>query len=350
MKRRILVTDDEQRLAKSLTALLRGLGYHVDSAIGGAAAIDALSVERYDLVITDLRMPEVDGFDVIKHIGRHCPRTAVIVITGHASTESAIEAIHCHVADYIPKPFDFDLLKSSVEKVFARQEAEKLKEDLSRMFSHDIKVPLTTVIGFADFLLQPDGSLHPRAPEYASKIRSNSRRILALIENYLTSSRVDEGRLEVQSAPLDLAEVVREAIRMMEPEFEAKAFKCRIDIPAEMPFCGDESLLFRAVSNLLANAAKYAPEGAEVWIELSRNDQGGAKLVVGNSGSSVPLAESTRIFDRNHRYHTNTTATGHGLGLSIVAIAANAHRGRAICLTDPAASRIEFEVQLGAPP
>ncbi|MDX2175572.1 MAG: response regulator [Candidatus Sumerlaeia bacterium] len=349
MKRRILVIDDEHRLAKSLCALLRGVGYDVSSAIGGVAGLEALCSEQYDLVITDVRMPDIDGFEIIRYLEAHCPRTPVIVITGHASTESAIEAIHRHVADYIPKPFDFELLKASVEKVFARQEVEQLKEDMSRMFSHDIKVPVTTIIGFADFLLREDGTLHPRAPEYAAKIRSNSRKILALIENYLTSSRVDEGRFELSPAAIDLCDVVSDALSMVSPEFEAKGMKCRAELPKTALIEADEALLFRAVSNLLSNAAKYGPEGAEVWVRVEACDAGRWRVVVGNTGSCVPEDEAARVFQR-YRRASNAGAHGHGLGLHIVQIAAKAHGGTTACIPAPDGASVEFELRVASIP
>jgi DNA-binding response OmpR family regulator len=225
MSRKILVIDDEPRLANSLTALLRGAGFDVRAAIGGDVGLKALAEEEFDLVITDLRMNDVDGFEIMRYLQSDHPKCAIIVITGHASTESAIEAIHQNVHDYIPKPFDFDFLKASVDKVFARLETERLKADMARMFSHDIKVPLTSVIGFADFLVKPDGSAHGNQAEFARKISSNARKILMLLENYLTNARVEEGHLEIQREPVCLASILNEAVRVNEYEFSRPRYR-----------------------------------------------------------------------------------------------------------------------------
>ena len=349
MGRKILVIDDEPRLANSLTYLLRGCGFEVKSAIGGGPGLKLLRDEEFDLVITDLRMNDVDGFDVMRFVGRERPRTAIIVITGHASTESAIEAIHQNVHDYIPKPFDFDFLKASVDKVFARLETERLKADLARMFSHDIKVPLTSVIGFSDFLVKPDGSIHPNCAEFARKISSNSRKVLALLENYLTNARVEEGRLEIQRDPVAVAPVLREALRVNEYELSLRSIEAEVELAGDHTVVGDEPLLFRAFANLLSNAAKYAPEGAHVWVRTSDAILNGGRavsIIVGNGGSTVRDVEAPLLFERFQRGSSSRGVGGSGLGLHVVRIVAEAHRGRAQCHVKPEAGVIEFEVVL----
>ncbi len=353
MGRKILVIDDEPRLANSLTSLLRGCGFEVKSAIGGGPGLKLLRDEEFDLVITDLRMNDVDGFDVMRFVGRERPRTAIIVITGHASTESAIEAIHQNVHDYIPKPFDFDFLKASVDKVFARLETERLKADLARMFSHDIKVPLTSVIGFSDFLVRPDGSIHPHCAEFARKISSNSRKVLALLENYLTNARVEEGRLEIQQEPVAIAPVIREALRVNEYELSLRSIEAEVGLEGDHTVKGDEPLLFRAFANLLSNAAKYAPEGAHVWVRTSDAVLKGARavsVVIGNAGSNVPEGEAPLLFDRFRRGKSSRGVGGSGLGLHVVRIVAEAHGGEARCHARPEQGIIEFEVLLPLAP
>jgi signal transduction histidine kinase len=349
MSRKILVIDDEPRLANSLTALLRGAGFDVRAAIGGDVGLKALAEEEFDLVITDLRMNDVDGFEIMRYLQSDHPKCAIIVITGHASTESAIEAIHQNVHDYIPKPFDFDFLKASVDKVFARLETERLKADMARMFSHDIKVPLTSVIGFADFLVKPDGSAHGNQAEFARKISSNARKILMLLENYLTNARVEEGHLEIQREPVCLASILNEAVRVNEYEFSTRDIVPEISIAGEAKLEGDEPLLFRAFANILSNAAKYAPEGARAWAKLTIEEADGARtahVLIGNNGVTLKQEECDSLFERYRRGRTSRGTGGTGLGLHVVRIVTEAHGGSVRCITRPDFGEIEFEVTL----
>src|SRR4051794_4269030 len=93
----ILIIDDEKRMTDSLRDLLVTLGYNVQASYGGQEAIDLIKRCHFHVVVTDLRMQDIDGLEVIRYLHAHCPRALIIVITGYASTESAIQAVHYHV-------------------------------------------------------------------------------------------------------------------------------------------------------------------------------------------------------------------------------------------------------------
>jgi signal transduction histidine kinase len=327
--RRILVIDDEPRLARSLGSLLRGSGYQVAVADSGHAGLEALKGDAFDLVITDLRMDGVDGFDIMQHTASYCPQTALIVITGHASTESAIEALHQRAADYITKPFEFDFLKASIEKVFARQEADQLRRDLVSMLSHDIKVPLSSILGFARLIVQRDGTLSPRAADCAEYVVTNSQRILAMLDNYLTNSRLEEGRLETLPLSVVPEELVSEAMLLFELEYRRKELRLALTHePVGVVIEADEPLLLRAVSNLLANAAKYAPPGTQV--QLSTSVRGGVFSLTVVNESADQDGEAMDLFERYRRNSRSARGIeGSGLGLHIVRCVAEAHGGSA---------------------
>ncbi|MBI1290477.1 response regulator [bacterium] len=329
--RRILVVDDEARLAMSLAALLRGVGYNVEAATSGPDGLAKIRETPFDLVITDLRMDTIDGFDIMHHVASHCPNTALIVITGHASTESAIEALHQRVADYITKPFEFDFLRGSIEKVFARQEADRLRRDLVSMLSHDIKVPLSSVLGFARLIVQPDGSVSPRAGECAEYVVTNCQRILAMLDNYLTNTRLEEGKLDTLLLPVDPRDTIEELVTVMGPEFRRKglSLKVELDSPPE-GFQADEPLLCRAVANLMSNAAKYTPQGGAVVVRLKASTGApGVEIEVTNSGCTLEESALAGIFERYTRRSSARGIEGSGLGLHIVRSIAEAHGGRA---------------------
>ena len=160
-KSRILVIDDEKRMCDSIKVLLSNIGYEVDIAENGRTGIDKLKSDRYDLVITDLMMPELDGFAVMKHVKENCPNTLVIVITGYASVESAVRAIRSGAYDYILKPFDFEIIKISVERAWDKLKLEKELERTRKLaqvaeraisLNSEINNPLAAASGFAQLL------------------------------------------------------------------------------------------------------------------------------------------------------------------------------------------------------
>ncbi len=160
-KNRILVIDDEKRMCDSIKVLLSNIGYEVDTAENGRSGIDKLKAQTFGLVITDLMMPEMDGFAVMKYIKENCPNTLVIVITGYASVESAVRAIRSGAYDYILKPFDFEIIKISVERAWDKLKLEKELEKTRKLaqvaeralaLSNEMNNPLSITSGFAQLL------------------------------------------------------------------------------------------------------------------------------------------------------------------------------------------------------
>ncbi len=161
VKSRILVIDDEKRMCDSIKVLLSNIGYEVDTAENGRIGIETLQSKTFDLVITDLMMPELDGFAVMKHIKENCSGTLVIVITGYASVESAVRAIRSGAYDYILKPFDFEIIKISVERAWDKLKLEKELEKTRKLarvaeraisLNKEMNNPLSVASGFAQIL------------------------------------------------------------------------------------------------------------------------------------------------------------------------------------------------------
>jgi diguanylate cyclase (GGDEF)-like protein len=122
---RILVVDDEPDLRETITAILVHEGYAVETASDGEEALGLVQTSSYDLVLSDLDMPKLDGIELLTQMKDlpHCPE--VIIITGHASIESAVQAIKLGAADYIPKPLNFDLLRLVVSKTIAQRKLKR---------------------------------------------------------------------------------------------------------------------------------------------------------------------------------------------------------------------------------
>ncbi|RJP23859.1 MAG: response regulator [Candidatus Abyssobacteria bacterium SURF_5] len=160
-KNRILVIDDEKRMCDSIKVLLSNIGYEVDTAENGRSGIEKLKNHTFGLVITDLMMPELDGFAVMKYIKENCPNTLVIVITGYASVESAVRAIRSGAYDYILKPFDFEIIKISVERAWDKLKLERELEKTRKLaqvaeraiaLNNELNNPLSITSGFAQLL------------------------------------------------------------------------------------------------------------------------------------------------------------------------------------------------------
>jgi signal transduction histidine kinase len=340
----ILVIDDERRMADSLKTLLSKHGYDVTVAYSGADGIAKIKENLFPLIITDLRMPDIDGYEVMKHIQEHAPGALIIAITGYASTESAIEALHYKAFDYIPKPFEFDLLKASVEKAFTHLEAERFKEDMVYMITHDIKVPLTSVIGYASVIFdKKTNNVSARAREFVNNIITNSHKILAMIENFLTSHKIESGKLLLCEVDVNVKHIIEDLLAIVGAESQKRGLEVEsaLLVPSP-PIRGDEHLLFRALSNVVSNAIKFTPDEGSVMIKTKCCSASESPLAieslliaVSNTGPGIPEQDLDIIFEKYCRASNAAGTEGSGLGLYVVKSIVEAHNGKVLVSSTP---------------
>lgn len=337
-EKKILIIDDEPRMANSLRDLLLAGGYQAEVAYGGSEGLELLSKNAYHVVVTDLRMPDTDGIDVMSFIANRHPNTLIIVITGHATTESAIEAVHYHVFDYLKKPFDFDLFRMAIEKAFQKLETDQLREDTAAMITHDIKIPLTSIIGFADMLYDREkGTFHPQADEFVETIQANGQKILMLIENYLTTCKIEAGSLNLNLEPTSPGMLIDDVINTASSE----AIRNGHSITTHVVDAVDEAmidsvLIERALGNLLQNAIKYGTTTTPIEVQLDQIDAIDSPLkvdtlllaVVNEAVPPLP-ADFCELFQRFERSGARPEVGGSGLGLYVVDAVAKAHHGAA---------------------
>lgn len=356
-ERRVLIIDDERRMADSLQSLFEAEGYHADVAYGGREGIAKAGEGDYHVVVTDIKMDDADGYAVMRFVKENCPKSLSIAITGYASTESAIKAIRESAFDYIPKPYEFDQLHDAVRRAFEQIETLQMREDLISMITHDIKVPLGTIIGYAQMALEGEGEeLHPRAREFIELISISGERILSLVDNFLTTCRVDAGRLEIVEIPVALLETLEDLQPIAELEARKRGVELSVNLTWDSLFIsGDPNLIFRALGNLFHNAIKYAGQGGSVEVSLGRIErpaEGGeprpwALFEIGNTGAGIAVEDLPHVFDRYVRPGDSGGAEGLGLGLYVVKCIVEAHHGEITVDSRPGEQTV-FRVYLPA--
>lgn len=119
----VLLMEDEMNVAKGLAMVMREEGYDVDLADTGQDALKKFGASEFDLLVADLRLPDMDGMDVVRHVRRKRPRTNVVIITGYPSVSSAVQAVKMGVTDYLRKPFTEDEFKTAVKSALRENES-----------------------------------------------------------------------------------------------------------------------------------------------------------------------------------------------------------------------------------
>ncbi|MBI4445674.1 MAG: response regulator [Acidobacteria bacterium] len=364
---RLLVVDDEESVAFTISEVLRREDLVVDTALSGEEAIAALRSKEYDLVLTDLHMGVVDGIAVLSEVRKRSPLTITIVLTGFASLDSAIAAMRQGAYDYLVKPCIIGDMTETIRRglqhrklLIAEQQArsnleqlnllleqrvnertaqlQKVNEELSKAnrakdvffatLSHELRTPLNAILGWAGLLRSRklDEAQAVRAVEIIEK---NARQQAQLISDILDISSIMTGKLHLDIRPIDLVSVVNTAMDTVGPAAESKQIKLESSFanPVE-PLTGDAARLQQVVLNLLSNAIKYTPAKGCVTVKLWRESER-VVLQVTDTGYGISPEFLPYVFESFTQADSSLTRArgGLGLGLAIVRQITQLHGG-----------------------
>ncbi|MGD9947485.1 MAG: CHASE2 domain-containing protein [Desulfobulbus sp.] len=232
-------------------------------------------------------------------------------------------------------------LLTIIQDITEIKELERVKDEVVAVVSHELKLPLTTILGYGEMLTD---SLEDAPRLYAQEICNQSRRLQRMIEDFLDIARLESGRKQVRRFPFPLGRMLEDAVAAVTPKAREKTVTLNLYQPNRTtPFVGDESLLLQAVINLLDNAVKFSPRETEVSLSLVEQAEH-FQLQVRDQGPGIPMEERFRIFDKFQRID-NTDAEGFGLGLHLVKQITQRHGGK-ISVVEAQGSGATFELTL----
>ena len=205
------------------------------------------------------------------------------------------------------------------------RESERAKSELVSIVSHEVRTPLASVLGFTSLLLTRDTD-EPSRRRYLEIIDAQGRRLNALLDDFLDVQRLEEGRLELQSEPVDMTSLLREQVTLFEAQSERH--RLQLSVPTRpLSVLGDPNRLAQVVGNLLSNAIKYSPEGGVVEV-VGERENGAVRVTVRDSGVGIPGEQHDRIFTKFFRGDAATSGiAGSGLGLAFARAVVEAHGG-----------------------
>ncbi|MDP3889785.1 ATP-binding protein [Nocardioides sp.] len=215
---------------------------------------------------------------------------------------------------------------------------DQVKTDFVASVSHELRTPITSVVGYLEIILGGDaGPIPERQRRLLDRVDRNARRLLGLIEDLLTLSRIEAGTFELVPRPVDLTTVLENALEALEGHRAASGAELRVEVPGTpLVIDGDGDQLERVVINLVSNALKFTPSPGEVTLGLAAASEG-AVLTVSDTGVGIPEVEQVHLFERFFRASTaaDRATPGTGLGLSIVRTIVTAHGGDIVCDSAP---------------
>lgn len=341
VRARILVIDDEEVIRNFFTRFLTTEGHVVKSAENADIGLKLFKEFHPDLVLVDLKMPGKSGIEVLSEIETADPNVVKIVITGYATVSSAVDAMKRGAYDFVPKPFTPDeilliiarglerrslLLKSEALRI----EQERIRKNMISLASHELRSPLAATVQYLEVILGGmAGKISPDAREMIVSSDMRLKELLDLLDRWLNLATFDPIKMERNFQNIDLSEVARGSIRVLQPLAEEKQVNLSLDTPDDLPTIhGSKMPLEEIFNNLISNAIKYNNAGGWVKVKLYEKDQEVWAEILDN-GSGMEEEHLSRIFDEFYRVdgRRNAPIKGSGLGLSIVKKMVDTHRG-----------------------
>ena len=326
----IFVIDDDEIIRLSCEQILQKSGYKVESFGNGHEGIERLKQVRPPLLVVDIKMPELDGFEVIKIVRRFDPDIVIVVITGYATIETAVDAMKMGAYDFLPKPFTPSELRLIIQRGFERwrlsKEAQilrKQKEEIERKFvtlvSHQLKGPLGAVKQYLDVLLYTRADqLTGETKEWISRSQARITEMIHLIEDWLMLAKLDRGALCDPHASSNPARIIEDVMQEHQQLPSAANVKLSAELdPDLVPVRGDSVSLHMLIGNLVSNAIKYNRPGGSVLIRAGR-DNGLIAIEVRDTGIGIPPAFQPHLFEEFYRVKTPETQNIPGTGLGLV--------------------------------
>jgi two-component system, sensor histidine kinase and response regulator len=337
----ILVVDDEDHNRALLRAMLGGQ-HRVLEASSGPAALELLAAQQVDLVLLDVMMPGMSGYDVCQKIKQREgePLLPVLLVTALSEQEQKNLGLQAGADDFLTKPVDRRelllrvraFLKLRSQDALIRQQLKQLaqlqntKDEMLSLMVHDLRSPLAGIISHLSLILDdaPDGRLR----EDARAALRSADTMRDSLEEALQIRLLEEGQLPIARAPVDLKALVHDAAATLEPTARRKRIQLSTAVDGEPVASVDGKLVRRAIENLLGNALKYTPAGKDVSVAVRHRD-GTVEIEVSDRGPGIPAELKTTMFEKYGSVEAKKGGPrkGFGLGLYMVKLVADGHGG-----------------------
>lgn len=364
----ILHIEDDPQSRLLVRKLLGAAGHQVIETASGVEGARLADSARPDLVLLDINVPDLNGYEVALLLRGRTPGVPIVAITAEGDRETAL-AVGCN--GFIEKPLDVrgfvqvvesflgpdaklpvvpvaEPLLAQGQRIAARleakvhelsdanerlREADRLRKEFYRNVSHELATPLTPLVGWLGLLARDElGALSPPQRKAILAMQDATTRLRGAIDALIDVTQMEVGRARYAFAPYDFGVLVRRALDARRAAFESRGQRVALDLPVTaLPCHGDPEKLARAIGHLLDNAMKFSPDASDIAVEV-RAGATHCELVVCDSGPGVALEWLGRIFDPFVQVDGSTTRAhgGAGVGLAIVRGVAEAHRGGAI--------------------
>ncbi len=343
---KILIVEDENELAEVLEFNLLRTGFDVLIATDGLEACRLIGKEKPDLILLDLMLPLLDGWEICRMVRAHhdqlVAKTPIIMLSALGSSDDRIKGYGLGADHYLPKPYFIKeiIIKSQQlirqrrefvqlsEQVSSQKSRNELQDQWSQALFHELRNQLTVISGMAEHIQSSTSELpHERSVQFAGQIANSTNFLGAIAENYLFIRQFENEPGHLNTEPIILKDLLAEAAQLLEPLAVKKACDLEIICPDEVILNLHSTGLKLIITNLLDNALKYSQVDGHVSLSVEATE---SQIIVQvqDDGPGIPVEEHSKVFEKFYRgasvRHTNS---GTGLGLYMARILAQSMGG-----------------------
>lgn len=348
-KNLVLVVDDVEQNVAVVSQILRSHGYGVMAAFNGETALRMLEKRIPDLILLDIMMPVMDGFEVCAKIkeNENLKNIPIIFLSALSDTDVKVKAFNVGGVDYVSKPFQEAevIARVAVHIKIAnlereqREFIEKLtimndeKDRLMQIVSHDLRSPLGGIKGLSEILKNGEEAEIPEiVREFSEIIVQTSDTLLNLVNDLLDLAKIESGKQRLNVVNFDIISILQNSVRLQEKVAQSKGLQLvfQHSLP-QSPFVvtADEPKITQVINNLLSNAIKFTPKGGSVFVTLSAHNDTQLCITVKDTGIGIPPEHLPKVFEKfgNHQRSGTSGEKGTGLGMTIVKRFVELHDG-----------------------
>jgi len=357
-KPKILVVDDTEDNLDLLEFALKRKPVQMLRATSGRECLTVAAVEQPDIILLDIQMPEMDGFETLKLLraDRATAKIPVVFLTAQRKDPDSIATgLALGAEQYLTKPIDTEELlvrtKMLIQLKRAEAELERTKADFMAMLVHDLRSPLIGIKSVIELLqdMGKGGTLGFDHIELLNSAHSSARKLLELISDFLDISKYEAGAATFERKPVPVTEFIDPVLHQMELQFKQKNIKVVRNIPAELPYVNvDAAKTEQVVMNLLSNALKFTKSGGSIALDAELQAAGDGKgagepvkkfvrISVTDTGVGIAKEELPFLFERYKQASSAKVVKqkGTGLGLVICKLIVEAQEGTVSVESEP---------------
>ncbi|MBN1116938.1 MAG: hybrid sensor histidine kinase/response regulator [Bacteroidales bacterium] len=326
---KILVVDDVAKNIQLVANFLTQAGYQVNFALDGKMAISHAQNERFDLILLDIMMPEMDGLEVCEKLKKN-PLTAdipIIFLTAKTDEVSISKGFETGGVDYIVKPFNPQELLARVRTHLKLKERERelwslnqTKDKFLSIIGHDIKTPVGNIVSLGELLLNSGDELEEeQKTELLIDIIESGRQGIWLLENLLSWTRLQTGKIILEPVQIIIEDVVVNNKKFIQPVADRKSISLVYQCDEDLKVFSDLTIINTIIRNLLSNAVKFTPQNGEIKILARKSGDDKICISVIDNGVGISKERLNTIFGGPGQSTPGTqNEKGSGIGLSLV--------------------------------